>query len=97
MAASTSFDACRTGRGELLMMQPSAATVPALKPRLLRMSPLISSPFTLLVFVMQTTSLSRHGTAPGQLDQASAFRAKEEVFDGRDVGSLEPSQVATVD
>jgi hypothetical protein len=79
------------------MMQPYAATVPALKPGLLRISPLISSPFTLLAFVMQTASLSRHGTAAGQLDQTSAFRAKEKVFNGRDMGSLKPSQVATVD
>ena len=52
MAASSSFDAISIGRGGLLMMQPPAATVPALKPGLLRMSRLISSPFTLLALEM---------------------------------------------
>jgi len=52
MAASTSFDAFSPGRGGLLMMPLSAATVPALKLGLLRMSSLFSSPFSLFAVVM---------------------------------------------
>src|ERR1041385_6540553 len=77
-------------------MRPSAATVPAAKPALLRLSSLISSLFSFSAGVMQTTRLSRHRGAPRQLDYATTLRAKQKALDSGDVCSRKPSQIAGV-